>query len=73
MRMRLIPQKTNDMASGGARPGAGRKRLENKRVQVSFLVKSETASYISAQAEKLGISKGAVIDRLAEVARCGKE
>lgn len=47
--------------------------MENKRVQVSFLVKPETASYISAQAEKLGISKGAVIDRLAGVARCGKE
>ena len=61
------------MASGGARPGAGRKRAENKRVQVSFLVKPETSAYINAQAEELGISKGAVIDRLVEAARFCKD
>lgn len=47
---------------GGARLGAGRHAIENKRVTFNAMIAPETFSAIVEQSEKLGLSRGKVID-----------
>lgn len=47
---------------GGARLGAGRHAIENKRVTFNAMIAPETFAAIVEQSEKLGISRGKVID-----------
>lgn len=59
----------NDKANwGGPRPGAGRPTIVKgeKRVQFSAMISPNTANLIAAEARKLGLSQGRVIDRLTE-------
>lgn len=47
---------------GGARLGAGRHAIENKRVTFNAMIAPETLAAIVEQSEQLGISRGKVID-----------
>lgn len=47
---------------GGARLGAGRHAIENKRVTFNAMIAPETFAAIVEQSEKLGLSRGKVID-----------
>lgn len=47
---------------GGARRGAGRHAIENKRVTFNAMIAPETFAAIVEQSEQLGISRGKVID-----------
>ena len=47
---------------GGARLGAGRHAIENKRVTFNVMIAPETFAAIVEQSEQLGISRGKVID-----------
>lgn len=47
---------------GGARLGAGRHAIENKRVTFNAMIAPETFAAIVEQSEHLGISRGKVID-----------
>ena len=47
---------------GGARLGAGRHTIENKRVTFNAMIAPETFAAIVEQSEQLGISRGKVID-----------
>lgn len=47
---------------GGARLGAGRHAIENKRVTFNAMIAPETFAAIVEQSEQLGISRGKVID-----------
>lgn len=47
---------------GGARLGAGRHTIENKRVTFNAMIAPETFAAIVEQSEQLGLSRGKVID-----------
>lgn len=47
---------------GGARLGAGRHAIENKRVTFNAMIAPETFAAIVEQSEQLGLSRGKVID-----------
>lgn len=47
---------------GGARLGAGRHAIENKRVTFNAMIAPETFSAIVEKSEQLGLSRGKVID-----------
>lgn len=47
---------------GGARLGAGRHAIENKRVTFNAMIAPETFAAIVEQSKQLGISRGKVID-----------
>ena len=47
---------------GGARLGAGRHAIENKRVTFNAMIAPETFAAIVEKSEQLGISRGKVID-----------
>lgn len=47
---------------GGARLGAGRHAIENKRVTFNAMIAPETFAAIVEQSEQRGLSRGKVID-----------
>lgn len=51
---------------GGARPGAGRKKIDAKRVTLSCRVAPETKAQLAALAKSSGKSLGEVLDALAK-------
>lgn len=51
------------MASGGKRPGSGRKPSPSKRVTVSVRVKPETACDIARLRRDYGVTLGAYLDK----------
>lgn len=52
------------MGSGGRREGAGRKALENKKVQMVITITPETRSLLKNIANAEGITPGRLIERL---------
>lgn len=52
------------MASGGKRPGAGRKRSPRETKTVSWRLSSYAREWITRQAAEQGVSSGEIIDAL---------
>lgn len=57
------------MASGGARPGAGRKRSPRGSVLVSWRISPEAREWIKESAEQACITPGEVVDELVKIYR----
>jgi|GEM_PF-4980644 len=55
-----------EMPWGGKRHGAGRKAPEGKRENISTRVSGDTARKLRAEAERLDVPIGQVIDELAK-------
>ena len=51
---------------GGARPGAGRKPVDDKRVQMVITIDRETRDRLKAMARERHVRPGRVIDSLVE-------
>lgn len=57
------------MASGGARPGAGRKRSPRNSVPVSWKISADARDWIKEAAEQACITPGEVVDELVKIYR----
>lgn len=52
------------MASGGARPGAGRKRSPRQTVSVCWRLSSDAIDWLKTMADEQGVTPGEIIDEL---------
>ena len=50
------------MASGGSRPGAGRKPVPDKRVRLTAYVAPKTMKVLAGMSEDLNVPVGQIID-----------
>lgn len=50
------------MASGGSRPGAGRKPVPDKRVRLTAYVTPKTMKVLAGMSEDLNVPVGQIID-----------
>ena len=62
-----MEQNEKKSGRGGARPGAGRKKMEGgKRVRASFMFSDKAAANLEAAAEAAGVSRNEWLNALLE-------
>jgi len=64
-----VHRKVESLKHGGARPGAGRKPVPVRRVQISATVAPQTARLLRSLAKKEKASLGVILDRLGAQAK----